>query len=822
MNRKFKTTWNHATKTWVAVSEIACGHGKNSNTSSLKNGLFIHFALAPVVFVGVLMAEPVLAGTVVDCGKAPDDSSIALGGKNCTYPAEAAGTSSIAIGASSYAGGSGTGTSATGNAAGNWNQVALGTNARAIGMAALSFGADSSTNGIGAIALGMKSQANANAAIAMGDSSNAAGTSALAFGALASASQDNSVAIGRSAQAIRAGSVALGNNSVADRSNTVSVGSASTQRQITYVAAGTLDTDAVNLSQLNAVAAGADQNTARIASALGGGATVGGDGLITTPTYTVDGTSVNSVGAALDNLEGRVTGNNNSIINLQGSVNNLTAQINSGELGLVQQDATSRTIAVAKDIDGNLVDFTGTTGARQLTGIAQGDVSQDSTDAVNGAQLFATNQSITDLDGRVIIAESSISNLESSVTDLTMQINDGELGLVQQAADKTIAVAKNKDGQLIDFSGTQGERVLAGVADGQINPFSTQAINGRQVFDISQSMAAAIGGGATVNGNGSITAPSYSVGNMTVNSVGSAISNLDTRVTMVESTINQFTDQVNQGEIGLVKQDQNSRDITIAADSDGTLVNIAGTDGERTLTGLADGEVNADSTDAVNGGQLYNVSQRITQMEQNLGNGIATDLDYIQTDGKRDGSDRASVTAGSNGAALGANASVSASNGTAIGANASAKAENSVALGANSVADRANSVSVGSAGHERVVAHVADPVEATDAVNKRTMDTAIAQNNQYFDQRIHRVEQAVNNVARKAYGGVAAATALTMIPDVDSGKRFAVGVGTSTFQGYGAAAVGVSMRLGANTKAKFGAGFSSAGSSVGGGVAFQW
>src|SRR3546814_9817733 len=52
-------------------------------------------------------------------------------------------------------------------------------------------------------------------------------------------------------------SVALGNGSVADRANTVSVGAAGQERQIVNVAAGTSDTDAVNVAQLNKATASA-------------------------------------------------------------------------------------------------------------------------------------------------------------------------------------------------------------------------------------------------------------------------------------------------------------------------------------------------------------------------------------------------------------------------------------------------------------------------------------------------------------------------------------------------------------------------------------
>lgn len=873
MNKIFKSIWNQTTKTWVAVSEISSAQKKCSaqksvslNTCSSSNG---KSTMAPsqgfpcyptagrwaagTIFAALLTAVPSeKAFAQWSCNEAWSTTG---NGKisNCSVAGQGiaivANNDSAATGEDMVLkGGGGSGQAVReffrGNAD-NANQSNIWIGDKAYTNSITTIYANS-------FIVGNAATTAIAGSMAMGNNAVASGTSSLSFGTSAIANIANSVALGSNSVTYTPSSIAsalIGGRTYSSFAGTtsagvVSVGSTSATRQVQNVSAGTIDassTDAVNGSQLYSVA----QNTNTEIDALNlrtsaaesnitnlDGRVTANEGAVTNldSRVTVNEGSITDLGGrvtvnegSITSLDSRTTVNEGSITNLQSSVTNLSTQINSGEVGLVQQDSTLRTITVAKDRDGNLVDFSGLNGARRLTGVAQGEVSQTSTDAINGAQLFDTKQTITDLDGRVTVNEGSIVNLESSVTDLTSQISNGEVGLVQQeATTRSITVAKNKDGQLIDFSGTQGERVLTGVADGLINPFSTQAINGRQVFAISQSMAAAIGGGAAVDNNGTISAPSYSVGGTTVNNIGGAISNLDTRMGNVESTVTQLTGQLSQNGGNLIKQDQTSRDITLAADTDGTRVNIAGTAGERTLSGVADGNVSAGSTDAINGGQLYDVSLRMTQMEQNLNDGVAVNMDYVQTDGKRDGSDRAKVTTGSNGTAIGANANVSASNGVAVGANATAKAENSVALGANSVADRANSVSVGSAGHERVITHVADPVEATDAVNKRSMDAAIAQNNQHFDQRISRVENTVNDVARKAYGGVAAATAMTMIPDVDSGKRFAVGIGTSTFQGYGAAAVGVSVRLGPNTKAKFGAGFSSAGSTVGGGVAFQW
>ncbi|KWZ39853.1 hypothetical protein WS72_18440 [Burkholderia savannae] len=130
-----------------------------------------------------------------------------------------------------------------------------------------------------------------------------------------------------------------------------------------------------------------------------------------------------------------------------------------------------------------------------------------------------------------------------------------------------------------------------------------------------------------------------------------------------------------------------------------------------------------------------------------------------------------------------------------------------MAIGANSVASAPNTVSFGSPGHERRLTNVAAGIDGTDAANM----------NQLWG-----VQSSVDQAARRAYSGVAAATALTMIPEVDPGKTIAVGIGAGSYQGYSASAIGVSVRFSDNLKAKLGVGISGQGSTYGGGVSYQW
>uniref|UniRef100_A0A1I9YLC7 Adhesin n=1 Tax=Paraburkholderia sprentiae WSM5005 TaxID=754502 RepID=A0A1I9YLC7_9BURK len=166
---------------------------------------------------------------------------------------------------------------------------------------------------------------------------------------------------------------------------------------------------------------------------------------------------------------------------------------------------------------------------------------------------------------------------------------------------------------------------------------------------------------------------------------------------------------------------------------------------------------------------------------------------------------------GTNTTAVGVGSTASGTNATALGAGAVASAPNSVALGTNSVASEANTVSIGSEGNERRLTNVAPGVNPTDGVNMSQLQGV--QNS---------LNNSINTVARKAYGGIAAATALTMIPDVDQGKTLAVGIGGAGYQGYGATAIGFTARITNNLKVRGGVGISSAGTSYGAGVSYQW
>ncbi|MFM0109262.1 YadA family autotransporter adhesin, partial [Paraburkholderia rhynchosiae] len=146
--------------------------------------------------------------------------------------------------------------------------LAAGAGASAAGVDATAVGAGAHASATGSAALGAGAVANATNATSIGVLATAGGLNATAIGAYSAVSGDGSIALGYGASASVDNAVALGRNSQADRANTVSVGSGGNERQIANVAAGTADTDAVNVAQLNTVSGQSAATAAKLDGAV--------------------------------------------------------------------------------------------------------------------------------------------------------------------------------------------------------------------------------------------------------------------------------------------------------------------------------------------------------------------------------------------------------------------------------------------------------------------------------------------------------------------------------------------------------------------------
>ena len=144
------------------------------------------------------------------------------------------------------------------------------------------------------------------------------------------------------------------------------------------------------------------------------------------------------------------------------AANNAVSGLVSGTVGLVQQAGSSAPIAIGAATGGSTVTMAGTNGARAVTGVAAGTVSATSTNAVNGSQLYATNQAVAALATEV--AGSDAAALTPAVSALQSQMNAAFRDIDHLRGGVAIALASN--GFSLEPGKTAGLALNLGLYDG--------------------------------------------------------------------------------------------------------------------------------------------------------------------------------------------------------------------------------------------------------------------------------------------------------------------------------------------------------------------
>ncbi|WP_177497511.1 ESPR-type extended signal peptide-containing protein [Pseudomonas sp. Hp2] len=651
--------------------------------------------------------------------------------------------------------------------------------------------------------------------------------------AAASATGAEAVAVGPQAVASAAGSVALGAGAVADRANAVSVGAAGAERQIVNVADATADHDAVNLKQLNSAidnsnafavtydkdaagnpdytrvtlgSAGSGSATvignlaAGVVSAdskeaingaqmfalaqgtalhLGGGSTVGPDGVPTAPLYVI-----NNIGA-----DGTVTtGNYNNVGSALDAISQSLANVSSNDTDAlaVHYDADANGAAT------NKVTLKGDNSGAAVTiaNLANGAVAADSKEAINGSQLYQTNAQLatflgagTQYDpatGTWTAPQFQITSITS--TGGTSTSSYGNVGDAFEAVDGSL----NNLNQRIDNINTGGSKfVSVNSTKDAASATGTDAIAIGPVAVASGAGSVALGDAASATAAGSVALGSGSVASR-ANTVSVGSAGAERQITNVAAgtedtdavNVAQLKDSIGKAQAGVVRYDTNSDGsidysrVTLGAPANASGDVAAAAAAPVTISNVADGAVTADSSDAINGSQLHETNTKVAQYlgagaQYNNGtwtgpqyqitsvgsNGNTTQASYgdvgsafaamdsslvnvnqrinnIQVSGNEyvsiNSSKAAAAATGADSVAIGGASTASGTGSVALGDAAAASAANSVALGAGSVANRANTVSVGSAGAERQIANVAAGTAATDAVNVAQLEASQA------------------------------------------------------------------------------------------------
>ncbi|MCZ7343357.1 YadA-like family protein [Escherichia coli] len=466
--------------------------------------------------------------------------------------------------------------------------------------------------------------------------------------------------------------------------------------KITNVLAGTVSsasTDAINGSQLHGL-------SSSIATYLGGGATVSDSGVFSGPTYNIDGNDYTNVGAALDAI-------NTSLSDSLGDA--------------LLWDSTTGAFSAKH----------GST-ASVITNVADGAVSDSSSDAVNGSQLYDVSNSVVDAlgggagvntDGSIsaptyTIANTDYDNVGDALNALDTTLDDAMLW--DATAGENGAFSASHDGSASK---------ITNVAAGTISDTSTDAVNGAQLHGVSSSVAEALGGGAAVNSDGSISAPTYTIADTDYTNVGDAMNAIDSTLD------NALLWDAAAGENGAFN---------------------ASHDGKASvITNVANGQINETSTDTVNGSQLNATNMLIQNIAGDTSESYITEngegINYVRTNDSGLVFEDASAT-GVGATAVGYNSVASGDSSVAIGQNSSSTIESGIALGSSSVSNRVilqasrdtsvtedgvvigyntsdgellGALSIGDDGKYRQIINVADGSEAHDAVTVRQLQNAI-------------------------------------------------------------------------------------------------
>ncbi|MCU1004071.1 ESPR-type extended signal peptide-containing protein [Stenotrophomonas maltophilia] len=497
----------------------------------------------------------------------------------------------------------------------------------------------------GAVATGFRAIASGNFSIAVGGDANAAAEHATAMGNLSKATAKQSTALGRGSEATAQFATALGNLAVSANTSAVALG------------------DRANARHDNAVALGAGSVTASVNSVSVGSAT-----LKRKIQYIADGAVSNG---STDAITGnQLFATNQAVSTAQSTATSAQTAANAAKVdaakaltettalaGLVSQTAASGNVRLGEKNSGTVLDVRNSTNAsRKVAGVADGDLGGSSNEAVNGKQLNATNVQLAAVEKVATAAQADATVAKADAAKALVSTGALE-GLIGEAAvNGNVRLGEKNSGTVLDVrNSANASRKVAGVADGTVSASSNEAVNGKQL-NATNVQVAAVEKAATAA------------------QADATVAKADAAKALVSTSALE----------GLVSQTAANGNVRLGEKNSGTVLDVRNSLGtNRKITGIADADVGAGSSDAVNGGQLFSSNLKIAVLEEKS-----------RLFGAGNEAGAASARAGEFGVAIGngAVASVDSEGGVALGAFAGALARNSVALG------RAASVEAGAVG----------------------------------------------------------------------------------------------------------------------------
>ncbi|WP_347303977.1 YadA-like family protein [Croceibacterium sp. TMG7-5b_MA50] len=678
------------------------------------------------------------------------DGSVAESGKAVVigYLNRAAGDGAVAIGDPNIAMGDGAVAMGRDNEATGTGALALGDTNIVAGDGSVGIGQRNRASGIGTIAIGSFNTVGGQNAIAIGDRHTVSGLHALALGYNNNAYGDEAMAIGSNVWTDGVYAMAVGNEARAIGLNTLAVGNGSSADGEKATALGTAAEAAAF-----ATAVGERASAGIAAVALGAAA------------------QANSFGAVALGIGSQVLVDGSVALGAS-ALAARGAQVGYTAFGLAGAQTSAGEIAVARTLDdpGNPGSFP--LGERQITGVAAGSVA---TDAVNLAQLRGATANLGTAMAMSLGGGASHNSTTGELTGPSYSLNGATFTDVGQALSALSAQVGSATSTGITYDGALRERatlagaagtVVSNLAAGSVTAGSTDAVNGSQLAATNAQVAA-----NTV----AIAALAAGAGNANAGPVRYA---------------DAATPTVSNGGVP-------SSDVTLVGASAGTPVG---------LHNVAAGSVAAGSTDAVNGGQLAAVAATAGNSLQYDRTEAGDRSDTVTLAGGTAGAPvtlanvaDGAVDAGSTQAVNGRQ--LAATNVAVAAAAASAQSAAGAVRNAVQYDSAANVVTFTHPGDfppsaPVTLRNVAAGVELTDAVNVgqlgNAMNLSVATSAAYTDMRLQEFAFDLDDLRRDAEAGTAAAMAMAQIPSIEG--ELTIGGGAGLWQGESAMALGLSHR----------------------------
>lgn len=543
MNQMYRVVWNKTKNMYVVVSELA----STVNGKAMKAGV-LGAVLAVTAFAGPVHAALNEAGTGGDTNVAWGKSSSATG------------ADSVVIGSSASAEGANTVAQGTGALAKEANSVAIGANASTKGENAVAIGTRATsgspgTSGQSTVAIGGSAQATSNRAIAIGDSAKSswygvaigarveANPTSVAIGGgynaaeAARTTMSHSVALGTYAKTTAAVDTAeatvtangtslkftgfAGDGKVNGEGFVVSIGTAGKEKQIQNVAAGQItatSTDAVNGSQLHAVAGTMSTIAGSVKTILGGNAAVADTGAITMTN--IGGTGKDTVEEAIKATKTEVVAGKNVTVAKADGANGQDIYtvavkdditLNSVTTGTTKIDANGLSIG-----DKNYVSAEGLNANNQaIKNVGDGSVAAGSKDAVNGGQLHSELEKKADK-SELNTVKQDVNTVKNDVSTMKDSIEDTINEKIKEINANTSNISQNMNALENRVNSRMDKAVAGSAALAALHPLD---------FDENDKWNVAAGYGSYGSGNALALGAFYRPNEDTMFSIGGAMGN---------------------------------------------------------------------------------------------------------------------------------------------------------------------------------------------------------------------------------------------------------------------------------------------------------